>query len=429
MHLLKFLFLPLSLSAGGLDSGIDWKGLTRQSANFLLLEHSFRLATEAGTREGMGGPFFPGYSDAIRSLHGWADGDPFYVNYIGHPMMGSVAASIFVQNDRRYRDAVFGKDKHYWKSRLRATAFSALYSAQFEIGPFSEASIGKVQRVWPQHGFVDLAVTPTIGFAWTIAEDSIDKFVITRIEQWTTNNWVRLFVRSGLNPSRSTANVLAGRVPWYRDNRGRIFSPQSYVTRPLRVDADPPVNPPPGVAPFEFNLTFTPQRYSGTGVSCLGGSANAAFRIAESWQLVTEVGGCKLTGLPPNLTGDSFSYLAGPRFKFNPQGRLSPHVQVLLGGRRITNELFYPEKFAPIANDPRRIETPSAYRNRYTSRDLDNGFTIAAGAGLDLNFNSALGLRLASIEYRHSLLRPINGVSYDRGLQFSTGLVLHMGTW
>lgn len=55
--------------------------------------------------------------------------------------------------------------------------------------------------------------------------------------------------------------------------------------------------------------------------------------------------------------------------------------------------------------------------------------SILSPAGLDLNFNSFLGLRLASIEYRHSLLRPINGVSYDRGLQFSTGLVLHMGTW
>ena len=50
----------------------------------------------------------------------------------------------------------------YWKSRLRATAFSWVYSTLFEIGPISEASLGNVQREYPEVGFVDHVWTPVL---------------------------------------------------------------------------------------------------------------------------------------------------------------------------------------------------------------------------------------------------------------------------
>src|SRR5262245_43614469 len=67
--------------------GVDWSGVVLQSINFLSVEHGFRLFTEPGTRSGMRGNFLRGYGASIGNLHGWADGDPFYVNYVGHPMM------------------------------------------------------------------------------------------------------------------------------------------------------------------------------------------------------------------------------------------------------------------------------------------------------------------------------------------------------
>ena len=85
--------------------------------------------------------------DAVGNLHGWSDGDPFLVNYIGHPMEGAVAGFMFVHNDPRYRRAEFGLSETYWKSRLRATAWAWALSLMFEIGPMSEATIGHIQSL------------------------------------------------------------------------------------------------------------------------------------------------------------------------------------------------------------------------------------------------------------------------------------------
>jgi hypothetical protein len=111
-------------------AGIDWSSLLQQSLRFLAIEHGFRWATEEGTRHPHRS-FFGGYADSLNGLHGWADGDPFYVNYVGHPMQGAVSGYLFAQNDRRYRTVEFGKDRRYWKSRLRAAAFAWAYSEQF----------------------------------------------------------------------------------------------------------------------------------------------------------------------------------------------------------------------------------------------------------------------------------------------------------
>src|SRR5262249_36557934 len=83
--------------------GIDWGHLAVQSFVFLSVENAFRCATEEGTRDGISGPFFHNYVNAVGNLHGWNDGDPFYVNYIGHPMQGAVSSDIWLHNDRAYR--------------------------------------------------------------------------------------------------------------------------------------------------------------------------------------------------------------------------------------------------------------------------------------------------------------------------------------
>jgi hypothetical protein len=211
-------------NAGGLAASmpkskkVNWTSLVVQELRFLAIEQGFRLATEQGTREG-GFGLGRSYWNSVSNLHGWADGDPFYVNYIGHPMNGSVAGYIWQQNDPRFRNIEFGKNPAYWKAKLRGAVFAWAQSEQFEIGPFSEASIGKVQSQFPQQGFVDHTITPVMGLAWTLAEDSLDKYIIKRVEDRTQNPYVRLLLRMGLNPTRTFANVIGLRVPWARDTR------------------------------------------------------------------------------------------------------------------------------------------------------------------------------------------------------------------
>jgi hypothetical protein len=203
----------------------QWGDAIRQSAGFLALEHGIRIAGESDTRAGLKGPFVHGYLKSVGSLHGWSDGDPFPINYVGHPFQGAISGYIQVQNDPRYRRVEFGSSRDYWKSRFRALAWSAAYSTQFEIGPISEASLGNVQMKPGSAGVVDLVVTPAGGFALMIAEDALDRFVVKRVEKWTRRPVPRVLVRGFLNPNRAMANMLRGQVPWSRDNRPGVTVP------------------------------------------------------------------------------------------------------------------------------------------------------------------------------------------------------------
>ena len=219
-----------SSSAGGLappliaktDTRFEWRPALTQSLFFLGIQHGFRLADQANTRSGLKGPFFRDYVDSVAGLRGWDDGDSALANYVGHPMQGAVTGYIQVQNDRpRLRAAEFG-GAAYWESRWRAFLFSAAYSTQYEVGPLGEAAIGNVGRQPGTKGAVDLVITPTLGMAWMVTEDALDKYLVSAFERRVKNPVARLVLRSSVNPSRSMANLLRLKVPWHRDSRGGV---------------------------------------------------------------------------------------------------------------------------------------------------------------------------------------------------------------
>ncbi|MBN8729498.1 MAG: hypothetical protein J0L64_03085 [Acidobacteria bacterium] len=203
----------------------DWGSALKQSVLFLGVQHGFRIATEPGTRLALKGPFLRDYARSASGVRGWGDGDPFIVNYVGHPFQGAVSGYIQVQNDPSYRRVEFGASGVYWKSRMRAMGFAALYSAQFELGPVSEASLGNVGFDRKSAGAVDLVVSPLGGLGVIVAEDAMDRFVIRRAERLSGNPYYRLILRGVLNPNRSFANILRRKVPWHRDTRGGLWEP------------------------------------------------------------------------------------------------------------------------------------------------------------------------------------------------------------
>ncbi len=410
---------------------VNWNGVLKQSGLFLGIQHGFRLATEKGTRE-MKGAFFPRFAQAVGNLHGWGDGDPFLVNYVGHPMQGSVSAYIWANNDGRYRGVEFGRDPRYWKSRLRATAWSFAYSSQFEIGPVSEASIGYIQASYPQQGFVDHVVTPVIGMGWMIAEDAIDKYLIEPFEARVNNFWARILVRGWLNPTRSMANMMAFRAPWVRDTRAGARSYDRTAALNLRSRRTAPASEDAvaEVAPFEFTAVSKIQRYSGLGLSqsCAGGGGEGAVRVAEHWQFVVDVSGCRLLGLDAITSGDSLSFVAGPRWTPSPAGRFSPYFQVLLGGNKLTQDRENPEK-RRLLEEKGKLGLKPSDRNEYVDHVESTAFLFTTAAGVDVKLSRGLALRLAQVGYQHSWTSRLNGFSYGDGLQLSTGVILRMGTW
>ncbi len=414
--------------------GVQWKSLLEQSFYFIAIENGFRVVTQPETRATMKGPFFQGYARSIDNLHGWGDGDPFFVNYIGHPMQGSVSGFVFVQNDPKYRKAVFGRNRAYWKSRLRAAAWAWVYSEQFEIGPISEATIGHTQAYFPQQGFVDHVITPTMGLAWMIGEDSVDKYLVERIEAHTQNRYLKMFARAGLNPSRSMANMLRGEQPWHRDTRPGLF--RNHANAPMLATesyADPvqPLYPAPRPVPMlEIGMAYDYFQLSHGekgSQSCNGGGATVLFNVDSWFGVVAEVSGCKMASPGENISGDSTTYVAGPRFSFRAARRWTPYLQILGGGDKFTTETMNPDKRPPqsVLDD---IE-PYVAHSLYTSADQRNSWALAVGGGIDYDINSALGLRIVELEDVHTWAGDLNHRFYPNNLRVSTGFVLNWGNW
>jgi hypothetical protein len=212
---------------GKAGRGFRWKAATEQTLLFLSIQQGYAL-TQPKTRRDLHGPFFRDYFRSVSSLGGWADGGRFFTNYVAHPMEGALLGFVWVQNDPKGKAATFGRSKAYWQSRAKALAWSAAWSTQFELGPVSQASIGNV-GLHGKQTWVDIVVTPTIGTAWLVAEDALDRYVIRRIERKTDNRLVRIAARMIFNPTRSSANLLRFEKPWRRDMPPR--PPAASLTR------------------------------------------------------------------------------------------------------------------------------------------------------------------------------------------------------
>ena len=196
--------------------GFKWGPALRQSMLFLAVQHTFRM-TELKTRRELPGPFFKDYFDSLKTLGGWADGGRQFTNYVAHPMQGALYGFVQIQNDPSGIKQEFGGSKAYWKSRMKAMGWAAIWSTQFELGPLSQASIGNVGLSSKKLTYVDIVITPTVGTAWVVAEDILDRWAVQPLLRNSKNRFKKAIVSMSLTPMRSVANILRFKVPWSRD--------------------------------------------------------------------------------------------------------------------------------------------------------------------------------------------------------------------
>jgi hypothetical protein len=88
-----------------------------------------------------------------------------------------------------------------------------------------------------------------------------------------------------------------------------------------------------------------------------------------------------------------------------------------------------PQLKKAVESSAARSDSADLLHSLYSKDWETNGFTIQAGSGVDVKINNALSYRVANLEYSHSWIKELNGINYQNGLQFTTGVVLRMGTW
>ena len=209
---------------------VHWPQLLISSTVFITFLNAGNLYTGYWYRfETTHGDWFQRWIDSAADWKWgrWADDNPFLDDYIGHPMMGAITNFLWIQNDPKSMTLTQSNTWPYWRRMLRATAFTTVYHFEWKLGPIGEAGFGHngdhIQdeangQTTYGTGDVEMVTTPVVGGLWTMAEDALDKHVVTHLEAKSHNPFA-LLGDQFLNPARATANILRFRPPWYRDTR------------------------------------------------------------------------------------------------------------------------------------------------------------------------------------------------------------------
>jgi hypothetical protein len=176
----------------------------------------------------------------------WNDANPLIDDYVGHPMMGAIAADLWIQNDPKSMTVDASNSWPYWRRMLRAGTYSAAYSFEWKLGPTGEAGFGhngdhyyydnsykNGKELTNETGWVTLVTTPVGGDLWVMGEDLMDKHVVAPVEAAGRNPFALLGL-SFLEPAHATANIFRFRPPWYRDDR--VVKAKSFWSDPAGED-------------------------------------------------------------------------------------------------------------------------------------------------------------------------------------------------
>ncbi len=221
----------------------QWRDLIWQTIEFNVAENGFRVSSDYVMRDLLAHkPFWHDFLASNRqwNMGRWSDGDDFLVDEIGHPMQGAVSAYLEIQNSPSESRIEWG-DPGYVRSRFKGFLWATVFSTHEKIAPAGEAGVGNDggftygnqchyictsktfgpgtgdTKYTNNTGWTDFIVTPTVGMLWVLAEDVLDRKVSDRLtEAYTDQQWPKA-IRGALNPSRSFANLLRWRMPWYRD--------------------------------------------------------------------------------------------------------------------------------------------------------------------------------------------------------------------
>lgn len=142
--------------------------------------------------------------------------------------------------------------------------------------------------------------------------------------------------------------------------------------------------------------------YPGGGApsqGCNGFSGNAGANVNNWLGVVGDFGYCSVSGMPAGSSAHNINFLFGPRFSFRNYGRLTPYVQFLLGGDRVT-------------------ASATGLGSAST-----NAFAFTIGGGTDVRLTPHVSFRAIQFEYMDTHFSGAN----QKNLRIETGLVYRFG--
>lgn len=379
--------------------GFHWRRALAESFTFLVIEQAYVVHTDFNWVVSENGIPFNHYGrDYAQSLTSWwhagwsAGEDPLY-NYVGHPIQGALTSYIEIQNDPKNRSLEFSNTKTYWKSRLKATLWNAVYSTQWSMGPLSEMTVEKYgtkdRPAWNANGSfpcdtktcysgvgkVNLVMTPVGGLGWVLAEDILDKKIAENlVEQHTRNRMLIDTVRCALNPIRGGANILHGNRPWYRSRDSgetNAFTRQEPDLAPTDSPRGIPNHGDVSLGFSHLGTVHCENPFSGVLTACdpLSGKAS----ILNGWSVSVEAKYLRYFGIVADFSGQ-YGSASQNNFLFGLRGgawigRFLPYAQVMVGAvhtraneATITPETSFAESLG-IGNDFRVVRRIS-WRNQ-----------------------------------------------------------------
>lgn len=400
-----------------------WGGLIAQSLFFNLIENGFRAASDDQIRTLLATkPFWHDYVASIRqfNMRRWNDGDDFLVNYVGHPLQGSVSGFIEIQNDPTGREQEISATRAYWMSRFKAFLWATAYSTHSEISPLGEAGIGNEGGwTYPIHcqtrctepgsykkytnntGWVDFIITPTVGTLWLVAEDTLDRFVSDRVQGANRSRMLPKILRGGLNPSRTMANALRFKAPWYRDSQHSPDLERFYGIHVLPSDES--VQAAEHFRRFAVMPYFIALPLGSAAHPCTfciqnpGAGLEADFALTR-WVAVSFAASKQQDLMDAGLTGNGSTVNTGLGIRLmhdRPQNTLSLVVRSGL----VTNHILMPPRAGTIQNDSTR-QSESSISHTATTIMFSNDYKINDTFAIRSSFGSTI------VRYRNPAQTP-----------------------
>jgi hypothetical protein len=138
-------------------------------------------------------------------------------------------------------------------------------------------------------------------------------------------------------------------------------------------------------------------------------------------------------GMPAaNQSGDMLFYGGGVRWTPLAAHRVSPYLQLMFGGRKVTHEtddIPLRKELLDEWKDGDGTLPHYPKRSDWSVEVSKNGPALGVGTGFDVVLTRAIAWRLVDVEYTHAWIGDVDMIQPQNALRVSTGAVLRIGTW